>query len=720
MTGRNSNKRVGKRRRLIIAVLFVLLIELLFAQGVFAESRDYTLDGMRRVPIPVTYSLKDVINNVKSGDDSRTNFEAAEEIFINSQGYVYVVDTGNSRIIKMTRDGDLIDIFKEAGDRNLKGPRGIFVDDDGNMYIADSSNYRVVHLSASGKFVEEFIKPDSSMLGENFTFEPSKIAVSPTGYIYVTRGQSLMIMDSYNRFRGYLGQSEIGFRFLDVILRRFASDEQKRAVIKRTAAVYTNFTMDESGMIYATTLDHAEGEIKKLNSIGNNIYRKYSKAETRKLLDFLTKTTLTGKPFAFGERIDDEGNMIRPHFVDLAVDKNGIITALEQNTGKIYQYDQEGNLLTVFGGKSDQKGRFDFPTSIEVDDDGNIYVLDRVLNNIQVFEPTRFISLVHEAVNAYSDGNYDDAYNIWEQVLNIDDNYPLAHVGMARALYKQKRWKESMDEYTMADHRDGYSSAYTKYRHEVFREHFAIVTLLIILAIVGIFLLIKGVKLVSNRALYEFQVAQPNRMRTSNMLKFSLATVFHPMETFEYIKRDRERLNYIPTVIIFILLLAVRMIYIHTVHYPLADIDPTDANIFLETIRVLLPILTWTVALFGVTAILDGEARLNEIIVASSFCMIPYLLIHIPLPLFSQILGRDEKILYAVVINLTRVWTLVLIFISVKTLNDYMIGKNIAVTILSTVTMGLIWAVILLAMVLVVQCYEFIIGIVREIRMLFI
>ena len=720
MTVSSSTNNIGIRRRVAITIFIILLIEIVFAQGALAESRDYTLDGTKRVPIPVTYSLKSVINNVEAEDGERIYFEAAEEIFINSQGYIFIADTGNSRIIKLTRDGKLVDIFKEAGDRNLKAPRGIFVDDDGNMYIADTGNHRVVHLSASGEFVEEFTKPDSGMLGENFTFEPSKIAVSPTGYIYVTRGQSIMIMDAYNRFRGYLGQSDIGFRFLDVILRKFASEEQKRAVIKRTAAVYTNFTLDENGMIYATTLDHAEGEIKKLNSIGNNIYRKYSRADRKKLSDIFTKTTLTSKPFIYGERVDDDGKPIRPHFVDLAVDKNGIVTALEQNTGKIYQYDQEANLLAVFGGKSDQRGKFDFPTSIEVDEEGNIYVLDRVLNNVQIFEPTKFIELVHKAVNSYSDGDYDEAYDIWGQVLNIDDNYPLAHVGMARALYKQKKWKASMDEYMMADDRAGYSLAYTKYRHEVFRENFALVTLFVILGFVGVLLLIKGIKHMSDKALYEFRMSEPSRMRTPNMMKFSLATVFHPIETFEYIKRDRDRLNYIPSLIIFIMLLVVRMIYIHTVHYPLADIDPTDANVFLETIRVLLPILTWTVASFGITAILDGEARLNEILVASSFCMVPYLLIHIPMPLFSQILGRDEAILYAVIINLTRIWTLILIFVSIKTLNDYVVGKSIGVTILSSVTMGLIWAVILLALVLIVQCYEFIVGIIREIRMIFI
>ena len=35
------------------------------------------------------------------------------------------------------------------------------------------------------------------------------------------------------------------------------------------------------------------------------------------------------------------------------------------------------------------------------------------------------------------------------QVLKIDENYQLAHKGIATTLYKQEKWKESMDEYRL-------------------------------------------------------------------------------------------------------------------------------------------------------------------------------------------------------------------------------------------------------------------------------
>jgi hypothetical protein len=51
---------------------------------------------------------------------------------------------------------------------------------------------------------------------------------------------------------------------------------------------------------------------------------------------------------------------------------------------------------------------------------------------------------------------------------------------MAKTLYKQGDWKASMEEYMKADDRVGYSSAHAKYRHDLFRENFALAVFLIV------------------------------------------------------------------------------------------------------------------------------------------------------------------------------------------------------------------------------------------------
>lgn len=433
---------------LLIFVLFVANGDL-----VQAQEHDYIIHDENLVPAPKSYKLVSVIQYL--GEEA-VSFKNPEDIFIDNNDILYIADTGNHRIIKMNKKGEVLDIFKGPEDKPLTGPQGVYVDDTGAIYIADTGNSRIVHLASDGTFIEEFLKPESELLGEDFIYNPSRIYISNTGYIYTIRYQSLMIIDSYNRFRGYVGAAEVGFSLKSMLIRIFASEAQKESILKAQPPPFINFLIHEDGMIYATTQDNKRGQIKKINSVGKNIY-----------------------PEGFyGEiSVGPNGQIIYPFFVDIAVDKNGIISVVERNSGKIYQYDQEGNLLTVFGGIGDKKGLFKSPSGIAVDGDGLIYVLDRTLNNIQVFEPTAYINYIHEAIKMYNEGNYEEAKEVWKKVLAINGNYTLGHKGIAKALMKEKKWKEAMEEYLIADDKIGYSEAFSKYRHQLFRENFGLIVL---------------------------------------------------------------------------------------------------------------------------------------------------------------------------------------------------------------------------------------------------
>jgi sugar lactone lactonase YvrE len=705
------------------AVSFFMIILIVFSLGINitqAASRDYIIDDGRRIPIPETYILKDIIYNVKNHGDEIKYYEAPTDLFINEQGYLFVADTGNNRIVKLNKKGELIAVFKEADGKPFNSPKGVFADAQGNLYIADTGNQRIVHLSSTGKFIEEFVKPKSELLGENFMFNPTKLCLSPTGYIYVLKDENILVLDAYNNFRGYMGQSEIGYSFLDTVIRRFASDEQKKVARKRTAASFINMHIDEKGMIYAVTMDRNTGEIKKLNSVGKNIYRSYTTLQQgfkMPNLNFLTEMKLESKSFVFGERHDEDGKPMLPLFKDITVDKNGIVNVLEGRNGKVYQYDLEGNLLTVFGGKGNQKGTFSTAESIEVDEDGCIYVLDRVLGNIQIFAPTGFIINVHNAVNLYADGEYDKAHAVWLKVLETHENYSLAHLGLAKSLFKQKRWKEAMKEYKIVNDRDGYSKAFLKYRYELFRSKFPIVLMIFLLIIIVLILFFKYIKKLYIEIIENLSAGGQRQYRIIDQLKLSIGVIFHPIETFELIKNNRGNFSVIPGVIILIFTFSVRVFYIFNVHFPLADIDLRDSNIILEAVKLLLPVLTWVVSSFAITAILEGESKLKDIFIASSFCMLPYIFVVFALTILSNILSKGEVALYAVIMNATWVWVYILFFIQVKTLNDYKIGKSIVVVSISTISMALLWSIGLMIYIFTGRIYEFITGIIREIKM---
>ena len=437
-----------------IKVLSIFLIFFFCLSTVVAAKEiDYVLDEGKRIPIPLTYEVKKVIKNL--GEAGFMNHP--EGLFIDSEGFIYIADTENHRILKISKEGEVQQVFTEAEGKSFHNPKGVFVDEDGVIWIGDTGNLRIATLYPDGRDRKVYVKPDSPLLENDFTFDPSKIYVNSTGYIYALKGTNLLSMDEQNHFRGFIGAKEVGFNLTRTLIRVFGTKSQKDRTLKQNPDSYTNFIIANDGMIYGTVGNAKDGgQIRKLNSVGKNTY-----------------------PDEFyGEKTYDQHGILRePNFVDITVADNGIISVLERNLGKVYQYDQEGNLLTVFGGIGEHKGVFQIPSSIATDQEGNIYVLDYNANTLQMFEPTHFIKLIHQAVTLHNDGRYDEALAYWEEVLKIDANYALAHKGIAKVYFKAEQWKNAMDSYQAAGDTEGYSKAFAAYRHEKFRKHFGWIVL---------------------------------------------------------------------------------------------------------------------------------------------------------------------------------------------------------------------------------------------------
>ncbi len=68
-------------------------------------------------------------------------------VAVDGTGNVWVSDTGNNIIRKLSKDGHATVV---AGKDQVNGPRGIAVDSAGNLWIADTSNHRVRLLAADG------------------------------------------------------------------------------------------------------------------------------------------------------------------------------------------------------------------------------------------------------------------------------------------------------------------------------------------------------------------------------------------------------------------------------------------------------------------------------------------------------------------------------------------------------------------------------------------
>jgi tripartite motif-containing protein 71 len=97
-------------------------------------------------PSPPLGSFSDPsFNSWGSQGSEDGQFDGPTGISTDSQGMVYVADTGNNRIQKFDSNGVFILKWgsKGSGDGQFIGPSGITVDSSANVYVADSGNNRI-------------------------------------------------------------------------------------------------------------------------------------------------------------------------------------------------------------------------------------------------------------------------------------------------------------------------------------------------------------------------------------------------------------------------------------------------------------------------------------------------------------------------------------------------------------------------------------------------
>lgn len=700
-----------------VTLICLLAIVLGSVNASAATKNSYTLNDGVEVPIPYSYEVVDTINTfTNAGDKAYLNLPT--DIFIQNNEFLYIADTGNNRIVKITLDGVFVGEITSVGEKDLKSPQGVFVTNDNLIYIADTGNSRIVCIDEQGNLIKEFGKPESSMLEDISLYSPTKITVSDTGELYVLLGERIMKVDSLNNFRGFIGQTNIGFDFTEWLLRLVASEEQKQNMNKRFASTYYNFCIHEGKLLYAVSQD-TNSQIKVLNTVGNNIYRTNGGVSTGMgtIWDTIVnyfKGKVISKSYSYGQQFNKES----PVFNDICVNADGIVTVIQKQNGMIYQYDQNGQILCAFGGLGEQKGQFSNPVSIVTDSDGLLYVLDSSYGNIQVFEPTDFIKSVQQATIAYDEGKYNESQELWTKVLTIDETYPLALAGLGNACFKNRDWKGAMEYYQRYNDRSLYTKAFSKYIYEIFRENFVLtVVIILILVLLVIYLaskLINGTKSI----VADFEYNRIPKANFIQQLRLSFGMVVCPIRTLNALKYNRGRIAGWGAAVVMAAAFLTRLAFVFFVHYPMQDIELQNVDVFLELVKLILPIVTWIVSSYLISSQFDGESKLLENFIAASYSMMPYIILNLFATGLSQFISWDQRFLFGFIVNGATIIVIVLLFLSVLKLNDYSFGRTVVVSLISILAMGIIWIAALLGYTVVARLIKFIADVIYEIRLL--
>ncbi|HOJ11097.1 MAG TPA: hypothetical protein PK733_10960 [Clostridiales bacterium] len=205
-----------------------------------------------------------------------------------------------------------------------------------------------------------------------------------------------------------------------------------------------------------------------------------------------------------------------------------------------------------------------------------------------------------------------------------------------------------------------------------------------------------------------------------NAVQLVLSVLIHPIDTFRIIKSRKLKINYLQlSSLLLFMVVVVRIIYIYMLHYPLSNLTIRDTNVLLEIIRMTVPIITWVVACYALTSIMDGETTFLETLISATLSMMPYIFFIIPFALLSKIMSGTDIGTFNLILKFIWIWVAMLIIIGVKELNDYSIIKTLNICVLNLITMILICAIIVLFLALASQLFTFINELFLEIRLIF-
>ena len=446
-----------------VLVAFIILISSVGTTLALNEGIDYSYsvnENFERATLPETFKVSSII----SGSFDGKEMAMPEDMFIAKDGFVYIADTGNDRILKLTTDGEFVLSYKAEDAGGLNGPKGVYVTPKGEIYIADTGNKRLLALNADGTLRKEFPKPKSELLSDTMIYEPTKIMVNNSELIYVVMGKEFMSITQKNEFFGYLGSDNVGFSLKNMFINMFASETQKALITKVQPSAYNNFDLGSDGIVYAVA-NSRKDQIKKITSVGENIYEEKF----------------------FGEYVYDKNNvMIVPYYNDIAVDDSGLIYVCETNSKTIYQYDQKGNSISTFGGSGDTRGYFSMPVALDIDAKGRVFVLDSERGNIQIFEQTYFMEQVSLALTYFENGRYDDANSVLNQIVELNSSYAFAHDVLGTIELKKKNYSKAMEHFEISGNQEDYGTAYGKLLHDKITDNFGIVAIAVIVAVFAI------------------------------------------------------------------------------------------------------------------------------------------------------------------------------------------------------------------------------------------
>jgi uncharacterized protein (TIGR03663 family) len=256
-------------------------------------------------------------------------FDEPRGLAVDANGFVYVADSKNNRIQKLSPDGKPMTTWGQEGNGpgQFKDPCGVAVGSDGFVYVADTWNHRVQKFDADGKFIAEW-KADPGFWG------PRGIAVAPDN-------SALYVTDTGNK-------RVVKFDTQGTQLKMWGKDGSKPGELIEPVGI----TVDETGQV-------------SVADTGNRRIQIFDKDGT-----FVREYPIFGWEEFYTE----------PYLATLGSD----IVVTDSYNHRAARY-ANGTFVDSWGKSGSDEGDFNRPIGIATDKQGAVYVSDTMNNRIQKF-----------------------------------------------------------------------------------------------------------------------------------------------------------------------------------------------------------------------------------------------------------------------------------------------------------------------------------------------
>ena len=692
-----------KKYRLIVDILIIVMVVLTtFASVNLNASAPYTTRTVNRYgEVIETQGAYDPIQNIQEfiKDGEVETFKGPKDLFIDSEDYFYVCDTGNKRIVVLDKSWTYV---TEFGSDDLIQPNGIFVRDE-YVYVADfgdaldnsSGKIAIYNFDKENKIAtldRTYSRPSGALMEvDDFLYRPMKIAVDKNYTMYiVSHGSSngVLLVNSENRFLNFFAPNSSTGTFIDLVKKYFYGENENVILTKKIAPAPENVMLDDSGYIYTVTQTIVQ------NGLG----------------DTLKKVNIGGLNFYSNEMI------VSSDFVDSWASHHKTIYALTAG-GTISEYDIEGNLLLSFAGRrknDDQLGLFQSASAIAVASNDDLYVVDDTAGSIQVFRKTEFTFNVHNALELYISGKYEESKGLWEEVLRYNSMFDLAHKGIGMAYYLERDYTKAMEKFEIANAKEEYSEAFWEARNIWIMQNITKVAIVL----VGLFVVVIVVSKTNKRYHYLEFVTGPIKRFSERPKVKSILVMFkfirHPMDAVYYVRYDK-KIKLYNAFIVLALIVGIYLLSLVFTGFLFTDVVLEKTILLKELTKVILPIVLFIVSNYLISSLMSGEGSFKSIAINTMGSLMPIVVVMPWIILISNALTLNEGFLYYFPLVVMFMWAGVLLFVVIKETHNFSVKKTIVNFLLTALMMFVLIIAIILLYLVFAQLFGFFVDMFKEV-----